>query len=67
MDSFRNKLIPTSISKRESLETQEDFCNNSFCEKDETIDCGNCLFSKKFCKVELFNEWKLLIKIEDDE
>lgn len=59
MKTFRNKLIPNSISDTKGMETQDDFCNNSECEKDEEIDCGNCLFSERFCKKDIFEEWKL--------
>lgn len=65
MKTFRNKLIPNSISDTNDMETQEDFCNNSECERDEEIDCGNCLFSEKFCKKDIFEEWKL--NREDNE
>jgi len=65
MKTFRNKLIPNSISDTNDMETQEDFCNNSECEKDEEIDCGNCLFSERFCKKDIFEEWKL--NREDNE
>lgn len=57
MNTFKNKLIPSDIGRGEELTSQEDFCNNSSCENEHEIDCGNCLFSERFCKVEIFNEW----------
>ena len=58
MDSFRNKLIPTKVSLIPDLDSQEEFCNNSACEEDTELDCGTCLFSERFCKKALFEEWK---------
>ena len=58
MDSFRNKFIPTNVNKSRGLESQEEFCNNSVCEENPEIDCGNCLFSERFCKLEIFEDWK---------
>lgn len=59
MDSYKNKLIPTKVNAISSLETQIDFCNNSQCEDDELLDCGECMFSENYCKKQIFEEWKL--------
>jgi len=66
MKSFKNKLIPTVINEISGVGDQNDYCNNSECEKDEEIDCGNCLFSEKFCKKDIFEEY-ILNKEDNDE
>lgn len=66
MDSFRGKLVPTKIN-RVDLNNQEEFCNNSPCEEDVELDCGDCIFSERFCKKDIFDEWKSTIKISEDE
>ncbi len=66
MDSFRNKLIPSKINSLD-LDTQEDFCNNAQCEEDEILDCGDCIFSEKFCKKDIFEEWKNNFKNQKDD
>lgn len=67
MDSFRNKLIPSKINRERDLGSQEDYCNNSECEKDPEIDCGCCLFSERFCKIDIFQDWKNTFKETNDE
>lgn len=66
MDSFRNKLVPSKINRLD-LDTQEDFCNNTQCEIDELLDCGECILSERFCKKDLFEEWKRTLKDKEDE
>lgn len=66
MEYFEQKVVP-SFRETEGLVTQEEFCDNSKCEE-ESVDCGDCIFSCTFCKdSDLFHRWLEKHKKEKEE
>ena len=61
MEQFDDKKVPTvaSIEDLTKESTQDDLCISAVQCNDEDIDCGECLFSDKFCAKNLFEHWKL--------
>lgn len=68
MEYFENKVV-CGFNTTDNQENQDDFCSNSLCENDD-VDCGECIFSERFCDKSIFDRWLIEYKQrkkEDDE
>lgn len=55
MEYFENKVVP-SFNTIDDQTEQDDFCLQSPCEN-ERVDCGECIFSERFCDKSVFDKW----------
>lgn len=66
LTKFEDKFVPPYFADPIKV-TQDEFCDSSSCSDFEEVDCGNCLFDKKRCKIELFEQWKSQRETEQKE